>query len=384
MKKLLTAAAALVLCVIFAATSLAEYGYTKLSQIPAAVDFTFEVNFDEEGLPHIVTDYPYQETGADELNLTYNKDDIREAITLQYNFHTGETDIRCIDGRLYDFDDLTPAYEDLRNGTLVLDDEVCINTANNSLYQTDWILTYSILTKAYTDYEEKTASQGHNAMDVGGERKMVSFRNGVLASSYYQKRIEDGDLCISYNSNGSIELAYIYLYRGENAGTYDYNEFTGLFSGKKLSELGFDDNDINQPAPAALGDSTDPSLIDAYVTRSYENLLGRKPEGDELKTWFDDLSAGKKTAAEIVDQLATSAEFKRRHLSFADMVENLCKTMLNRPAEAAEKTELVNMLKNGQRLKAVIKAICETDGYKALCETSGLIPGTVKVPVIIR
>ena len=103
-----------------------------------------------------------------------------------------------------------------------------------------------------------------------------------------------------------------------------------------------------------------------------------------MNTWFEDLSAGKKTAAEIADQLATSAEFKRRHLSFADMVDNLCKAMLNRPAEAAEKTDLVNMLKNGQRLKAVIKAICETDGYKAVCETSGLIPGTVKVPVIIK
>ena len=31
-----------------------------------------------------------------------------------------------------------------------------------------------------------------------------------------------------------------------------------------------------------------------------------------------------------------------------------------------------------------MKAICETDGYKAVCETSGLIPGTVKVPVIIK
>ena len=357
MKKLLTAAAALLMCVIFAATSLAEYGYTNLSQIPAAVDFTFEVNFDEEGLPHIVTDYPYQETGAEELNLTYNKDDIREAAVLNYNFATGETWINCYNGNLYSYDNMSAAYDDIRNGVLTLDDEVCINTANNSLYQTDWVLSYSILRKAYTNYEEKTNSQGHNAMGTGGERKMVTFRNGMMTESYYQKRIDDGDLCIIYNADGSIQLAYIYLYKGENKGSYDYNESTGLFSGKKLSELGFDDNDINTPAPAALGDSKDPSTIKAYVARCYQNLLGREAAAEELNTWFEDLSAGKKTAAEIVDQLATSAEFKRRHLSFADMVDNLCKAMLNRPAEAAEKTDLVNMLKNGQRLKAVIKAI---------------------------
>ena len=343
MKKLLTFALAMLMCVVIVGTSLAEYGYTKLSQIPAAVDFTFDVTFDEKGLPHIVTDYPYKETGAEELNLTYNKDDIREAAVLNYNFITGETCINCYNGNLY-----------------------------------------SILRKAYTNYEEKTNSQGHNAMGTGGERKMVTFRNGMMTESYYQKRIDDGDLCIIYNADGSIQLAYIYLYKGENEGSYDYDEATGLFSGKKLSELGFDDSDINQPAPAALGDSKDPSAIKAYVARCYENILGREAAAEEMNTWFEDLSAGKKTAAEIADQLATSAEFKRRHLSFADMVDNLCKAMLNRPAEAAEKTDLVNMLKNGQRLKAVMKAICETDGYKAVCETSGLIPGTVKVPVIIK
>ena len=86
MKKLLTFALAMLMCVVIVGTSLAEYGYTKLSQIPAAVDFTFDVTFDEEGLPHIVTDYPYKETGAEELNLTYNKDDIREAAVLNTEY----------------------------------------------------------------------------------------------------------------------------------------------------------------------------------------------------------------------------------------------------------------------------------------------------------
>ena len=37
----------------------------------------------------------------------------------------------------------------------------------------------------------------------------------MLTDSYYQKRIDDGDLCIIYNADGSIQLAYIYLYKGE-------------------------------------------------------------------------------------------------------------------------------------------------------------------------
>lgn len=125
-------------------------------------------------------------------------------------------------------------------------------------------------------------------------------------------------------------------------------------------------------------------MIDAFITRCYQNILGREATADEQNTWYKDLSSGTKTAAEIADQLATSAEFKRRHLSFADMVESLCQAMLNRSAEAAEKTDLVNMLKNGQRLKSVLNAISGSDEYISLCKNCGLTPGIVKVPVIIK
>ena len=131
-------------------------------------------------------------------------------------------------------------------------------------------------------------------------------------------------------------------------------------------------------------DPTRNQMIDAFIARCYQNILGREATADEQNTWYKDLSAGTKTAAEIADQLATGNEFKRRHLSFADMVENLFQAMLNRPAEAAEKTDLVNMLKNGQRLKSVLNAISSSDEYISLCKNCGLTPGIVKVPVIIK
>ena len=131
-------------------------------------------------------------------------------------------------------------------------------------------------------------------------------------------------------------------------------------------------------------DPTRNQMIDAFIARCYQNILGREATADEQNTWYKDLSAGTKTAAEIADQLATGNEFKRRHLSFADMVENLFQAMLNRSAEAAEKTDLVNMLKNGQRLKSVLNAISSSDEYISLCKNCGLTPGIVKVPVIIK
>ena len=122
----------------------------------------------------------YESMTKEELIREIMRCKIREAAVLTYFAETGKTTITGYNGKLYSHDDLTTAYEDIRNGVLELDDEVCINTTNNSLRKTDWVLTYSISAKAFTQYEEKTNSQGHNAMGAGGERKLVSFRDGKL------------------------------------------------------------------------------------------------------------------------------------------------------------------------------------------------------------
>ena len=68
MKKTLFAVlAVLLISIIFMGMASADYGYTSVSQIPMAVDFTFSVEFDDAGEPQIVTDYPFEATGATEM-----------------------------------------------------------------------------------------------------------------------------------------------------------------------------------------------------------------------------------------------------------------------------------------------------------------------------
>ena len=380
MKKLLTIVIALLMSITIMGTALAEYGYTDVSRIPQAADFTFRVEFDDNGEAHVITDYPYQTTGATEMALVYHKDEY-EDVTLYYQF---AADCTLVGHGYFEDHHTIPdgkETEEIRNGTVTLDDTIWIYTTNNNA-KTDWLLSYSISKKAYTQYEEKTFSQGYDGMGAGGERKLISFTDGRLDQSYYQKRTGDGDFCIVYNKDGEIVYAYAYLYKGTNKGSYNYDESTGLFSGKKLSELGYNDSDINVPAPAAVGDRKDPNRITAYIIRCYRNILGREPEADELNTWNGELSSGRQTAAGIADQFAGSNEFKRRHLPFADMVENLYLTMLDRSADPAEKTEWVRRLQNGQRLKVVLNGITTSQEYISLCETNGIQPGVVKVPVI--
>lgn len=70
-KKLLTITALLLVCHLSAGMASAEYGYTRVSDIPMAVDFTYSLEIAEDGTPYVQTDYPFEETGAMQMVLIY-------------------------------------------------------------------------------------------------------------------------------------------------------------------------------------------------------------------------------------------------------------------------------------------------------------------------
>ena len=55
-KTLFVMVIAALVCILFAGIASAEYGYTRVSEIPMAVDFTYSVEFEEDGTPCLQTD----------------------------------------------------------------------------------------------------------------------------------------------------------------------------------------------------------------------------------------------------------------------------------------------------------------------------------------
>ena len=256
MQKIKILVLALVLsCVIFTGTASADYGYTNVSDIPMAVDFTFSVNFDDEGLPHIVTDYPFDTTGATEMNLVYDNEETPEVLTLNYWHSTGVTSIGSRDENLLGADDTEKAYRMIRSGELSLNDHIYINTSKNGL-ETDWVLVYSARENNYSEYIERTYSQAFNAMGNGGIEKAVYYRAGEMESARLLKRIYDADLVIEYDPFGEITYASITRF-GTETFSYDYDPSTGLFGGHPISELGFDEADLKIQALAARSTRTE-------------------------------------------------------------------------------------------------------------------------------
>ena len=245
----------ILICVMLPGFASADYGYTSVSQIPGASHFSFRVDFDDNGLPHVVTDYPFKETGASEMNITYSKGTESDVLTLNYIPSTGVTRITSFRSDVFESDPAAEgAYEMMRNGELTPDDHIYINTSHfNS--QTDWFLCYSAGMEAYTAYTERTYAQAFDAMGPGGVEKTILYQNGEIASSYMIKRIDNADLYIEYNTSGEVIFANISRY-GTYNDYYDYDLHTGKFGRYTISELGYEESDLKAEAPAAVGTRT--------------------------------------------------------------------------------------------------------------------------------
>ena len=140
-----------------------------------------------------------------------------------------------------------------------------------------------------------------------------------------------------------------------------------------------------QPGTVTVKDGTpvtpgaDNEKIKAYVERCYQIILGRGADEGGLNTWMDELTSGRKAAAEIIEQFVASAEFQNKKLSNSDSVEILYKAMLGRGSDPAGKASWVEKLDEGQDLTAVINGFCGSAEFKAICDSYGIQPGTVTV-----
>ena len=117
--------------------------------------------------------------------------------------------------------------------------------------------------------------------------------------------------------------------------------------------------------------------IKGYVTRCYQIILGREPDMGGMNTWVEELSSGRKGAAEIINQFVKSQEFKNKNYSNADAVEILYKAMLGRGSDPTGRASWVSRLDAGEPLAAVINGFSGSDEFGYICDTYGIWPGSV-------
>ena len=130
------------------------------------------------------------------------------------------------------------------------------------------------------------------------------------------------------------------------------------------------------PAPAPVGDTT---RIQAFVTRCYQLILNRDPDGGGLADWTNQLATHTKNASEIIYGFMYSTEYTARNLGSDQTIEILYNTMLGRPSDPGGKEDWLNRLANGQQIVHIINGFCGSAEFNALCNEYGIIPGHVNV-----
>ena len=121
--------------------------------------------------------------------------------------------------------------------------------------------------------------------------------------------------------------------------------------------------------------------IKDFVIRLYRVLLGREPDAEGLKGWMEALKSGKVSAAEIVRGFARSEEFILKYQTNAAIVRALYLAMLDREPDPEGLDAWTNVLATNP-VEAVIKGLCGSVEFGAICKKYGIEPGTVDVPSV--
>ena len=116
--------------------------------------------------------------------------------------------------------------------------------------------------------------------------------------------------------------------------------------------------------------------VSAYVTRLYENVLGRFADEAGKAVQIE----GMKTsgAAQITFNFYNSDEFKAKSATMtnAEIVENVYQTMLNRSSDEAGLAMWTKYLDNGMSACALAAGFAESDEFASVCSIYGIGTGS--------
>ena len=123
----------------------------------------------------------------------------------------------------------------------------------------------------------------------------------------------------------------------------------------------------------------DEKQVDAFVTRLYKLVLGRKPESSGKAYWKAELCNRRKTGAEVGYGFVFSPEYTAKKTSDKDFVEMLYKVYMNRNSDAEGLKYWTGLLQQGVSREYVFKGFVDSKEYLQICDSYGIERGTINL-----
>jgi len=112
--------------------------------------------------------------------------------------------------------------------------------------------------------------------------------------------------------------------------------------------------------------------VEAFVTRFYQQCLGRNPDTPGLNGWVDALINGTLCGADVANGFIFSEEFINRNTSNEEFVTILYRAFFGREPDTPGYNGHVNGLYNGVSRQAILNGFINSQEFTNLCATYGI------------
>lgn len=125
------------------------------------------------------------------------------------------------------------------------------------------------------------------------------------------------------------------------------------------------------------GNEIDEERVGAFVTRLYQNVLGRpSPDPKEVQFWVDELAKGE-TGAKVAYGFFFSDEFINKGLGNSEYVDILYQTMFGQAGDAAGRDLWIGEMETGFSRLYIYHGFAESVQFGNLCQEYGIQRGNV-------
>ena len=207
----------------------------------------------------------------------------------------------------------------------------------------------------------------------------------VLGGSYISKGqdtlyLQKFDVDASYN--GLFSHQYMQNILGAcNEGKTAYKAYSdiGILENSFVFKIPVYTNMPIAASPRPDGVQYDEAAIKAFITRLYQNILGREPDDEGMAHWYKCLTTGNESAAAVTTRFVFSAEFTNKNLPDEEFVECMYQTMLGRSSDSAGKAHWLGILDSGCSRRYVLSRFIASVEFAGICESYGVNRGSVEL-----
>ncbi len=123
--------------------------------------------------------------------------------------------------------------------------------------------------------------------------------------------------------------------------------------------------------PATINGGSE-EQVKAFVTRFYEQCLGRQPDPGGLNEWVGRLLNGSKTGADVAEGFVFSKEFEGSNHPDEDFVTILYRAFFNREPDPNGYNAWLDRMKGGMSRESVLDGFLKSKEFAKLCSDYGI------------